>query len=106
MNNVAEFATMLPSYRAQSREVRARFERLKVRDVILSVKNLTKVFKTATQSTVALNDVSFTTHRREFLCVVGPSGCGKSTLVRILAGLEDYSSGEVLLQGSPVTEPG
>jgi NitT/TauT family transport system ATP-binding protein len=106
MNTVVHRAAMLPSYLAQSREVSARFERLKTREVILSVKNLTKVFNAGAQTTTALNDVSFTTHRREFLCVVGPSGCGKSTLVRILAGLEDYTSGEVLLQGQPVIEPG
>ena len=37
---------------------------------------------------VALEDINFAVHRREFLCVIGPSGCGKSTLIRVLAGLE------------------
>jgi NitT/TauT family transport system ATP-binding protein len=96
----------LPSYRDQSSAVRARFKRLKARDVILKVDHLSKTFITGKKSTLALNDISFETHRREFLCVVGPSGCGKSTLVRILAGLEEYTSGDVLLQGKPVTEPG
>ena len=94
------------SYLDQSEAVRARFERLKARDVILDVRNLTKVFSARGKETVALRDVSFTTHRREFLSVIGPSGCGKSTLVRILAGLEDQTSGEVLLDGKPVTGPG
>ena len=98
--------TALPSYRDQSAAVRARFERLKKRDVILKVENLTKTFTTAKGSTLALNNINFETHRREFLCVVGPSGCGKSTLVRILAGLEEHTSGDVLLQGKPVSEPG
>jgi len=96
----------LPSYRDQSSAVRARFKRLKEREVILKVDQLTKVFSNGKNSTLALNKIVFETHRREFLCVVGPSGCGKSTLVRILAGLEEHSSGDVLLQGKPVTEPG
>jgi NitT/TauT family transport system ATP-binding protein len=96
----------LPSYLDQAPEVRARFDRLKSRDVILRVAHLSKIFATRSGSTVALNDINFVTHRREFLCVVGPSGCGKSTLVRILAGLEEPTSGEVLLEGHPVTEPG
>jgi NitT/TauT family transport system ATP-binding protein len=95
-------ARPLPSYRDQTPEVRARFERLAARDIILEVKNLTKRFG----ETVALKDISFTTHRREFVCIVGPSGCGKSTLARILAGLEAQSEGEVLLEGRPARGPG
>jgi NitT/TauT family transport system ATP-binding protein len=86
--------------------VRARFDRLRARDVILKVDRLSKVFDTQGRRVTALNDISFETHRREFLCIVGPSGCGKSTLVRILAGLDRQSSGQVLLAGKPVTGPG
>ncbi len=105
MNKFVPLAT-LPSYRDQAPEVKARFARLKAREVILKVDHLSKVFNTAKGATVALNEISFETHRREFLCIVGPSGCGKSTLVRILAGLEQHTSGEVLLDGKPVSEPG
>ncbi len=96
----------LPSYRDQTPAVRARFERIKARDVLLRVEHLSKTFNSREGSTVALKDINFITHRREFLCIVGQSGCGKSTLVRILAGLEQPSSGEVLLEGKAVTEPG
>ena len=94
------------SYLDQSEAVRARFDRLKARDVILDVRHLTKIFNVRGKETVALRDVNFVTHRREFVCVIGPSGCGKSTLIRILAGLEEQSSGDVLLDGKPVTGPG
>jgi NitT/TauT family transport system ATP-binding protein len=96
----------LPSYLEQSAEVRARFDRLKSRDVILDVRHLGKTFGSGQGATTALKDINFRTHRREFLCVVGPSGCGKTSLVRILAGLEEKSSGEVMLQGKAVTGPG
>jgi NitT/TauT family transport system ATP-binding protein len=96
----------LPSYLEQTAEVRARFERLKAREVILEVQQLNKLFGSGARLTRALNDINFRTHRREFLCIVGPSGCGKTTLVRILAGLEEKNSGQVLLQGKAVTEPG
>ena len=95
-----------PPYLRQSQAVRERFDRLKARDVILRVENLSKTFDTRDGSTLALKDINFSTHRREFLCIVGQSGCGKSTLVRILAGLEEPSAGDVLLEGKPVTEPG
>ncbi|MES2552691.1 MAG: ABC transporter ATP-binding protein [Pseudomonadota bacterium] len=96
----------LPSYLDQSDEVKARFDKLKSREVILEVKDLNKVYKTAKGETVALKNVNFKTHRREFVCVIGPSGCGKSTLIRILAGLESHTSGQVLLDNKPVSGPG
>jgi NitT/TauT family transport system ATP-binding protein len=106
MNDLKIPRQLLPSYLEQSDAVRQRFEKLKAREVILTISQLTKIFQNGEKSTAALNDINLRTHRREFLCVVGPSGCGKSTLVRILAGLEPHSSGEVLLQGQPVTGPG
>lgn len=102
MNKLIE----LPSYLDQSEAVRQRFDRLKEREVILEVKNLGKTYKTAKGEVTALKDVNFKTHRREFVCVIGPSGCGKSTLIRILAGLESHTSGDVLLDGKPVEGPG
>ncbi len=96
----------LPSYLEQSDAVKQRFDRLKSREVILEVKDLNKAYKTAKGEVVALKSVNFKTHKREFVCVIGPSGCGKSTLIRILAGLESHTSGEVLLDNKPVNGPG
>jgi len=96
----------LPSYLDQSESVKSRFDDLKSREVILDVQNLGKRFETAKGSVTALQDICFKTHRREFVTVIGPSGCGKSTLIRILAGLESATSGQVLLGGHPVSEPG
>jgi len=96
----------LPSYLDQSPEVEDRFTRLKQRPVILEVKDLCKDYDSAQGKVTALRNINFTTHRREFVCVIGPSGCGKSTLIRTLAGLEEHTSGEVLLEGKPVHGPG
>ena len=74
--------------------MRARFDRLKAREVALRVEHLGKTFALPNGGTTeALRDIEVVTHRREFLCVVGPSGCGKSTFIRILAGLEDATTG-------------
>jgi NitT/TauT family transport system ATP-binding protein len=68
-------AHLLPSYLEQDLAVRARFEALKAREVILAVSHLHKVFASHGKSTTALKDINFTTHRREFVCVVGPNTC-------------------------------
>ena len=95
----------LPDYRDQSPEVKARFDALKERETVLSVEHLGKKFDTPQGEITALNDINFKVHRREFVCVIGASGCGKSTLIRILAGLETATSGQVMLDGSAVSAP-
>ena len=96
----------LPSYLDQSDVVKDRFDRMKKRPVTLQVKNLSKEFVSAHGKVTALKNINFETYKREFVCVIGPSGCGKSTLIRILAGLETLTSGEVLLDGKAVNGPG
>jgi NitT/TauT family transport system ATP-binding protein len=96
----------IPDYREQSPMVAARFERIRQRPVILSVRNLRKAFGSNGDAHVVFDNVSLEIHRREFICVVGASGCGKSTLARIVAGLDDATAGEILLDGKPVAGPG
>ena len=94
------------SYKDQSPAVKARFDRIKQRPPILEINQLWKRFDSKAGEVIALKDINLTVHRREFMCVLGQSGCGKSTLIRILAGLETPSSGEVLVDGKPVLGPG
>ena len=96
----------LPSYRDQSVSVSARFEKLHRRPVKLKVEDLSKKFNTPEGEILALNKINFQIHRREFITVIGPSGCGKTTLIRILAGLDFPTSGNVLLEGKKMEGPG
>ncbi len=65
----------------------------------LTLKNITKTF----DGFVALENITFTVKEGEFVCIVGPSGCGKTTLLRIIAGLEEPTKGEILLDGEPLS---
>ncbi|MDB6085289.1 MAG: Sulfonate transporter ATP-binding protein [Gammaproteobacteria bacterium] len=71
----------------------------------LTVRGLNKRFATASGFFDALCDVSFGVAAGEFVAFVGASGCGKSTLLRIIAGLEQPSSGEVSVDGRPIVGP-
>ena len=53
-----------------------------------------------------LRGINLAVERGEFIALVGPSGCGKTTFLRIVAGLEDATAGDVLLDGRAVREPG
>ena len=61
-----------------------------------------KTYQSPDGEVSALLDISFSVEKGAFVSIVGPSGCGKSTLLNILAGLEQPSGGQVLLDGEPV----
>ena len=73
----------------------------------IQVRNLWMTFPGKTKDTPVhvLENVSLEVKRGEFVCIVGPSGCGKSTLLNIVGGFLKQSSGEVLVEGKPVTGP-
>jgi NitT/TauT family transport system ATP-binding protein len=65
----------------------------------VQISGLTKVFALGTRRMTALTDVDLHTHQGSFLSLLGPSGCGKSTILRILAGLDEPTSGSVKVDG-------
>ena len=69
---------------------------------ILSVKNLTKQYGSGATLVKALDDVSFSVQKGEFIAIIGPSGSGKSTLLHILGGVDQPTSGQVLIDGTDI----
>ena len=69
---------------------------------ILRVENLTKVYGKGEDEVRALDGVSFSVEKGEFVAVIGPSGSGKSTLLHILGGVDRPTSGRVLMDGKDV----
>ena len=67
----------------------------------LSLKNVTKKYP---NGFVAVKDFNLEIADKEFIIFVGPSGCGKSTTLRMIAGLEDISSGELYIDGKLVND--
>jgi NitT/TauT family transport system ATP-binding protein len=98
--------TATPNYRAMEPAVRARFDRIRQRPVILTVRDLKRTYEGDDGAHVVFDKVSLDIHRREFITVIGPSGCGKSTFLRIIAGLDESCGGEALLDGKPLAGPG
>lgn len=78
--------------------------------VKLEIKDVTKSFyrNEGKQSTLinAIEKINFAVNDGEFICLVGPSGCGKSTLLNILAGLDNPTKGQVVLNGRPISGTG
>ncbi len=66
--------------------------------------NLTNIYKVYPNGTKAVNDFSMDIEDKEFIVFVGPSGCGKSTVLRMIAGLEEISAGELKIDGSVVND--
>ncbi|MDB4894183.1 MAG: sulfate transporter ATP-binding protein [Firmicutes bacterium] len=72
----------------------------------VTLENVSKDFHSHQGKLHVLDSVSLQIGAGEFFCLLGPSGCGKSTLFNIIAGLERPDSGQVLVDGRPVTGPG
>lgn len=68
--------------------------------------NLTKQFGEDVAQTTVIEDCSFDVERGKFTVLIGPSGCGKTTLINVIAGYETATSGEIVLDGNPVSGPG
>jgi len=70
----------------------------------LSLENIVKVFGEGDEEIVAVDNLNIDIRDGEFLILVGPSGCGKSTTLRCIAGLEQPTSGDIVLDGTSVVE--
>jgi NitT/TauT family transport system ATP-binding protein len=65
--------------------------------------NLSKTYFSERGEVKALEDINFEVKEGEFLCIFGPTGCGKTTLLRLIAGLEQPTTGKILLDGREIS---
>ena len=71
---------------------------------MLELKKITKVYITDTLKQHALRDVSLRFREQEFVSILGPSGSGKTTLLNIIGGLDQYTSGDIIINGISTKE--
>lgn len=71
-----------------------------MKNILLEIKNLKKMYHNDQGETLAVDDVSFEVNKNEILSIVGPSGCGKSTILSILTNLEEKSDGDIIFHGN------
>ena len=71
---------------------------------MLELKEITKVYPAGGENVQALRGISLRFRRREFVSVLGPSGCGKTTLLNLIGGLDQYTSGDLVINGKSTKE--
>jgi len=76
-------------------------------DIQIEIRNVGKIYgtKASDQPVVALDGVTLSIRRGEFISLLGPSGCGKSTLLGMIAGFQSPTSGQILQDGRPIVKP-
>ena len=72
----------------------------------LEVKDLTKIYHSQNGDVTAIDHVNLQVEKSEFVMIVGPSGCGKTTLINMIGGLDEATSGQVILDGKEIEGPG
>ncbi len=71
---------------------------------VVSVKNLTKIYEKGERKVFALNDVNLSIEKGSFVALTGTSGSGKSTFLHVLAGIDNPTSGEIIIDGEKINE--
>jgi NitT/TauT family transport system ATP-binding protein len=71
----------------------------------IEIKNINKSFDGRGKNLSVLEDINLTINDGELVCLLGPSGCGKTTLLRLIAGLDQPTSGEIVANGEVVEKP-
>lgn len=71
---------------------------------MLELRKISKIYQTGDIAVHALSQLSIAFRRNEFVSVLGPSGCGKTTLLNILGGLDQYTSGDLVIEGRSTKE--
>ncbi len=66
---------------------------------MIELKHITKKYESKESSVTALDDISISFRKNEFVAILGPSGCGKTTMLNILGGLDKYTSGDLVIDG-------
>jgi len=70
---------------------------------MIRLQNISKVYRTKTIETTALNEIDLHVPKGEFLSIMGPSGCGKSTLLNLMGLLDEPSNGKILVDGQSIS---
>lgn len=66
---------------------------------MLTLKKVTKIYKSGNEKVEALKGINISFRANEFVSILGPSGCGKTTLLNIIGGLDNYTSGDLIISG-------
>lgn len=76
------------------------------KEVMLDIKNLKKVYPTPKGDFTVLEDFNLQVKKEEFISIIGHSGCGKSTILSMIAGLNEITAGDIILNGRQIKEAG